>query len=84
MNLLDAVSTVRLYRMIADQIAAKIDSGEFAVGERLPAERLLAEQLGVSRASVREALIALELEGYVDVRVGAGVYVLDHRLHFAL
>lgn len=83
MNLMDTVSTVRLYRIIADQIAAKIDSGEFAVGERLPAERLLAEQLGVSRASVREALIALELEGYVDVRVGAGVYVLDYRLHFA-
>ncbi len=83
MDPLDTVSTVRLYRVIADQIAAKIDSGDFGVGERLPAERLLAEQLGVSRASVREALIALELEHYVDVRVGVGVFVVDHRQHTA-
>lgn len=77
MNQLDAISTVRLYRLIADRIAAKIDSGDFPVGERLPAERLLSDQLGVSRASVREALIALEIEGYVDVRVGAGVFVRE-------
>lgn len=76
MDQLGTISPVRLYRMIADRIAEKIDSGAFAAGKRLPAERLLAEQLGVSRASVREALIALELEGYVDVRVGAGVFVL--------
>ncbi|MFA5665183.1 FadR/GntR family transcriptional regulator [Castellaniella sp.] len=75
MNQLDTISTVRLYRIIADRIAAKIESGDFPVGERLPAERLLSDQLGVSRASVREALIALELQGYVDVRVGAGVFV---------
>jgi DNA-binding FadR family transcriptional regulator len=43
----------------------------------LPAERDLARQLGVSRPSVREALIALEVEGWVEVRTGSGVYVLD-------
>lgn len=79
MNLLETVSTVRLYRLIADQIAARIDAGEFKPGVRLPAERVLAERLGVSRASVREALIALELEGRVDVRVGSGIFVLDPR-----
>ena len=47
------------------------------MGARLPAERDLARQLGVSRPSVREALIALEVEGWVEVRTGSGVYVLD-------
>jgi DNA-binding FadR family transcriptional regulator len=51
--------------------------GEFEPGSRLPAERDLARQLGVSRPSVREALIALEVEGWVEVRTGSGVYVLD-------
>ncbi len=76
MNSLEPVSVTRLYRMIADQIAAKIRSGGFEVGKRLPSERELADTLQVSRTSVREALIALELEGYVDVRVGAGIFVL--------
>jgi DNA-binding FadR family transcriptional regulator len=71
-----AVDTRRLYRQIADQIAALIERGEYAAGARLPPERDLAKQLGVSRPSVREALIALEVEGYVEVRIGSGVYVV--------
>lgn len=69
------VETQRLYRLIADQISDKIRGGEFKLGERLPAERELAEKLGVSRSSIREALIALEIMGYVEVRVGTGVFV---------
>ena len=65
----------RLYRQIADQIRALIGKGEVAPGARLPAERDLARQLGVSRPSLREALIALEVEGLLDVRVGSGIYV---------
>lgn len=65
----------RLYRQIAEQIRALIRSGEFGIGSRLPPERDLARQLGVSRPSVREALIALEVEGLVDVRIGSGIYV---------
>lgn len=65
----------RLYRQIAKQIQGLISSGEFAVGSRLPAERDLATQLGFSRPSVREALIALEVEGVIDVRTGSGIYV---------
>ena len=76
---LTAVESRRLYRQIADQIAALIEKGEYGVGERLPPERDLAKQLGVSRPSVREALIALEVEGYVEVRVGSGVYVAGAR-----
>src|ERR1044071_4340858 len=65
----------RLYRQIADQIRGLIRSGEFPAGSRLPPERDLAKQLGVSRPSVREALIALEVEGLVEVRIGSGIYV---------
>src|SRR5258707_4154744 len=76
---LTAVENRRLYRQIADQIAALIEKGEYGGGERLPPERDLAKQLGVSRPSGRQALIALEVEGYVEVRVGSGVYVLGPR-----
>jgi GntR family transcriptional regulator, transcriptional repressor for pyruvate dehydrogenase complex len=66
----------RLYRQIADQLRALIGAGEFAVGSRLPPERDLAQQFGVSRPSVREALIALEVQGLVEVRMGSGIYVV--------
>lgn len=74
---IQTVETRRLYRQIADQIAELIRGGEYTPGSRLPPERDLAKQLGVSRPSVREALIALEVEGYVEVRVGSGVYVTN-------
>lgn len=74
---LQTVEPQRLYRQIAEQVRALITAGEFTAGSRLPAERDLAKQMGVSRPSVREALIALEVEGWVEVRTGSGVYVLD-------
>ena len=66
----------RLYRQIADQLRGLIRAGEFSVGSRLPPERDLALKLGVSRPSVREALIALEVEGLVAVRPGSGIVVI--------
>ena len=72
---IQTVEPRRLYRQIADQIRALIADGEFTAGDRLPPERDLARQLGVSRPSVRESLIALEIEGLLDVRVGSGIYV---------
>ncbi len=72
---LQAVEPRRLYRQIADQIAQLIASGEYRPGARLPAERELATSLGVSRASVREAIISLEIGGLVEVRVGSGIFV---------
>lgn len=72
---LQAVESRRLYLQIADQIRGLIESGKVARGARLPAERDLAKQLRVSRPSLREALIALEIEGLLDVRVGSGIYV---------
>jgi len=74
---LPQVEPVRLYRQIAALISDRIDEGMFAVGSLLPAERDLAEQLGVSRTSVREALIALEVSGKVSIRVGHGVQILQ-------
>ena len=73
---LQTVEPQRLYRLIAEQLRTLIRTGEFAVGSRLPAERELAKQLGVSRPSVREALIALEVEQVIEVRTGSGIYVL--------
>jgi DNA-binding FadR family transcriptional regulator len=72
---IQTIENQRLYRQIADQLSGLITSGEFSNGQRLPSERELAALLGVSRQSVREALIALEIAGKVEVRVGAGIYV---------
>jgi DNA-binding FadR family transcriptional regulator len=67
----------RLYRVVADRIQALIREQQIPPGERLPSERDLAIQLSVSRASLREALIALELGGVIEVRGGSGVYVSE-------
>ena len=74
-----AVATQRLYEQVAGQVTALVARGEFRPGDRLPPERDLAGKLGVSRATVREAMIALELAGLVDVRTGSGIYVLTRR-----
>ncbi len=69
------VDSRRLYQQIADQIRGLIRGGQFPPRSRLPAERDLAQQLGISRPSLREALIALEIDGSVEIRMGSGVYV---------
>lgn len=72
---IETIESQRLYRQISDQLRKLIIDGEFVVGSRLPSERDLALQLGVSRPSLREALIALEVEGYIEVHMGSGIYV---------
>ena len=72
---LKPIETRRLYQQIADQIRGLIQGGQFKPGSKLPAERDLAQQLGVSRPSLREALIALDIEASVEIRSGSGVYV---------
>ncbi len=72
---IEAIEPQRLYRQISDQLRKLIIDGEFPVGSRLPSERDLSLQLGVSRPSLREALIALEVEGYIEVHMGSGIYV---------
>jgi DNA-binding FadR family transcriptional regulator len=65
----------KLYRRIVQAIAADISAGLFPVGARLPAERDLTERFGVSRPTIREAMIALEMQGLVEARKGSGVFV---------
>jgi len=65
----------KLYQQIARTIAASIEDGQYAPGDRLPSERELAENFGVSRPTIRDAMIALEFQGLVEARQGSGVYV---------
>ncbi|MGO3126085.1 MAG: FadR/GntR family transcriptional regulator, partial [Advenella sp.] len=65
----------RVYQRIAASIREKILNNSYPVSSRIPPERELASQLQVSRTSVREAIIALEVSGWVEVRLGSGVYV---------
>jgi len=67
----------RLYHKVANQILELIDSGVFPPGSRLPGERDLAEKFRVSRVSIREAEIALQAQGRLEIKVGSGAYVLD-------
>lgn len=71
----EAVGQDRLYRELARKLLAALASGAYRVGDRLPAERELATDYAVSRPTVREAIIALEVQGLVEVRVGSGAYV---------
>lgn len=66
----------RRYLQIAHDLIARISAGEFPIGSRLPPERELAATLQVSRATVREALLALELMHFVEIKLGSGVFVL--------
>lgn len=70
-----AIEPQRMYQQIATQIAALIQSGQFTAGQRLPPERDLAKEFGVSRNVVREAMVALEIAGLIEVRIGAGTFV---------
>jgi GntR family hexuronate regulon transcriptional repressor len=70
------ISQDRLYQELARKLMAELASGRYAVGDRLPAERELAAEHEVSRPTVREAIIALEVQGLVEVKVGSGAYVL--------
>lgn len=69
---------VKLYQRVAQELEQAVRAGQFVAGSRLPPERDLAERFGVSRPTIREAMIALEIKGFVEVRHGSGVYVVEH------
>lgn len=69
----------RLYISVLNKMLGLIDSGVFPAGGRLPPERDLAERFNVSRPTIREAIIALEVLNRVQVKTGSGIYVLEHR-----
>ena len=77
------VTRPRLYEQIVERIHDHVVQAGLRAGDRLPPERELAARLGVSRASVSQALVALEVLGMVDVRHGDGAVLLApaSRLH---
>ncbi|MFQ5861148.1 MAG: FadR/GntR family transcriptional regulator [Dehalococcoidia bacterium] len=78
--MLRAIKKTRLYEEIVTQIGELIRDGTLRPGDRVPPERELAERFKVSRASVREAIRALELQGLVVSRPGAGTFVASESL----
>ena len=73
-----APETRKLYQQVASAIADAISAGRYRPGQRLASERDLAEEFGVSRPTIREAMLALEIRGMVEARHGSGVYVTDN------
>ena len=67
----------RLFHTVAERIMEMIQSGAFPPGSRLPGERELAERFEVSRVTIREAEIALQALGHINIKTGSGVYVLS-------
>ncbi|AKM07804.1 FadR/GntR family transcriptional regulator [Pelagerythrobacter marensis] len=73
------MSGKRLFQSVAEQISELIEQGAFPAGTRLPGERELAERLGVSRVTIREAEIALQAVGRLEIKTGSGVYVSENQ-----
>lgn len=73
--ILKPIKTKKIYEQIVDQIGLLVSEGQLKPGDRLPSERELVEQFQVSRASIREAISALEMMGLIEVRAGEGTYI---------
>lgn len=69
-----------LYELLVDKLREHAETHGLRAGARLPAERMLAEQLGVSRASLRQAIVALEVQGLLEVRHGGGTFLRHDQL----
>ncbi len=78
------IQVPRLYLRVAKQVASYISSGELKPGDQLPSERDLAKTFNVSRPTIREAMIALELSGLIQVRTGSGVYITHTKPELSL
>lgn len=68
---------LRSYKKIGNELKKQLFEGTYKIGDKLPTERELADFFNVSRTVIREALIMLEIEGFVEVRKGSGVYLID-------
>jgi GntR family transcriptional regulator, transcriptional repressor for pyruvate dehydrogenase complex len=75
-NRIDRVERPRLYEQVVERLLSHVIEGQLEAGDRLPPERDLAESLGVSRATVAQALVALEVLGVIDVQHGSGAVLL--------
>lgn len=72
---LKPIKTSKIYEQIVDQIGQLVAEGHLKPGDRLPSERELVDRFKVSRASIREAISALEMMGLIEVRSGEGTYI---------
>ncbi|GAA3355343.1 FadR/GntR family transcriptional regulator [Streptomyces antimycoticus] len=70
----------RLYEQVLERLRAYVEEGGLRAGDRLPTERELAQRLGISRASVKQAIVVLEVQGLVEVRQGGGMCLLRDSL----
>lgn len=66
----------RLYEQLVDQLVEYIHDERLEAGSRLPSERVLSEALGVSRNTLKQALLVLEVQGIIEVRHGGGMYLV--------
>jgi GntR family transcriptional repressor for pyruvate dehydrogenase complex len=73
----------KLYQKVVSAISAAIQAGIYKQGQKLPPERDLAEEFAVSRPTVREAMIALDIMGLVEARHGSGIYVTGAKVERA-
>jgi GntR family transcriptional repressor for pyruvate dehydrogenase complex len=71
------IKSRKIYEEIVEQIKRLMADGDLKPGDRLLSERELAERLQVSRASVREALRALEAMGFLEIKTGGGAFVKE-------
>jgi GntR family transcriptional repressor for pyruvate dehydrogenase complex len=72
---LSFIKPQKLYTLIVEQFIELIKNGDVKPGQKLPPERELAQKLDVSRASLREALIALKMMGVVEIKPNNGTYI---------
>ncbi|HEX7304482.1 FadR/GntR family transcriptional regulator [Lentzea sp.] len=70
----------RLYEQVLERLREHVTEAGLSAGDRLPAERDLAASLGVSRASVKQAIVVLEVQGLVEARHGGGTYLVRDTL----
>jgi len=73
----EPIKTEKVYEKVIEQIKTMIYNGELRRGDKLPSERALKKQLGVSRASIREAFSALEMIGLIESRPGKGTFIKE-------
>lgn len=69
----------RLYEEVAERLSQYVRESEMAAGDRFPPERELAQKLGISRTSIRQALVVLQAQGFVEVRHGEGAFLRRSR-----
>src|SRR3989442_5808274 len=70
------IARLKLYEDLVERLGEHVREARLKPGDRFPPERELASRLGVSRASIRQAMVALEVQGRVEVRHGDGTYLI--------